>query len=558
MAENKELSNVEKSPVVGKVTAGRLNNALASNQDTFNTLIEQVKQSNKVEVEQSANDLEDSKRQKEQLNKVIKNLEDLNKAFKKLKNQESKNAGSDAVVASKGLPKAAENLTLTEKLKTAVGGIKGVGSRFMKAGGDVVGSVTDAITNPGSAIKQAFNSSKSVLGGALGTAKDILSTKSDYTVEKERFAEAYARSAKGSQYQKGGKGSLEVGREAYQNIQSTEKEIKDVEERMKLQTSQGFEPLKKDKEQLTKLQKQLSGVDPRVEKGSTKQTADSVGSGGGSPATGGQSNDVLDELKTNNTTLASLLSVTQTQLASINIIKEALAPSTPKDLVEQKSTPTPEAAAAGEAGSPFRMPGIDINSRPTVAVPPGGPSGDKSAPKKGSLGKRILGGLGKVARVLGPAAAIAGAAYSGFEGYQNTGANFDIEEGKEATTGQKISSTLGGVASGLTFGLLDEKDASQGIHKAGSAIGDFFGFGDKSSSIKPSSTPTPGATVAQTSTENADMEREAGSRGGAGGTIVSNNVSSNNTTKYVPMKASPRPEYTGSALDRYTSRITSY
>ena len=67
-----------------------------------------------------------------------------------------------------------------------------------------------------------------------------------------------------------------------------------------------------------------------------------------------------------------------------------------------------------------------------------------------------------------------------------------------------------------------------------------------------------GAEVAQTSTENADMTREASGKGGANNTVVSNNVSSNNTTKIVPMKASPRPEYTGSALDRYTSRIAVY
>ena len=66
-----------------------------------------------------------------------------------------------------------------------------------------------------------------------------------------------------------------------------------------------------------------------------------------------------------------------------------------------------------------------------------------------------------------------------------------------------------------------------------------------------------GKEVAKTSTENADMGREAG-RGGANNTVVSNNVSSNNTTKIVPMKANPRPEYTGSSLDRYTSRISVY
>jgi hypothetical protein len=66
-----------------------------------------------------------------------------------------------------------------------------------------------------------------------------------------------------------------------------------------------------------------------------------------------------------------------------------------------------------------------------------------------------------------------------------------------------------------------------------------------------------GKDVAKTSTENADMGREAG-KGGANNTVVSNNVSSNNTTKIVPTKANPRPDYTGSSLDRYTNRITVY
>jgi len=66
-----------------------------------------------------------------------------------------------------------------------------------------------------------------------------------------------------------------------------------------------------------------------------------------------------------------------------------------------------------------------------------------------------------------------------------------------------------------------------------------------------------GNDVNKTSTENIDLSRGANS-GGANNTVVSNNVSNNNTTKIVPMKANPRPEYTGSALDRYTSRIAVY
>ena len=76
--------------------------------------------------------------------------------------------------------------------------------------------------------------------------------------------------------------------------------------------------------------------------------------------------------------------------------------------------------------------------------------------------------------------------------------------------------------------------------------------------IKPGLVSSVSSEVAKTSTENADMSREMGGRGGANNTVVSNNISSNNTTKFVPMKSSPRAENTGSALDRYTSRITTY
>jgi len=423
-----------------------------------------------------------------------------------------------------------------------------------------------------------------------------------------------------------------------------------------------------------------------------------------------------------------MLDTTRAQLTELKAIREALAPSTPKELTEQKGAPSSTTEKEKEGG------GSLLGDLASGAVDMLG-KGKGVAGKASGMGGKILGGLGKAAKFLGPAAAIAGAAYSGFEGYQNTGANFDLKEGEDATVGQKTASTLGGVASGLTFGLLDEKTAAQGIHKAGSAVGDFFGgignkvkdvynggiglndqakgvaqadqavssntvsntseingqgltttksdfkqgitaeksvlgstflgglftakgktsgnflgsssedttlqgkvegrqidstdsktgetFGKrisgglfgadtykvtnkageeqdvskmeynklqglakegkvdevhasldkmaaaKKAALEPSSVdamgnvtgaaPTAtGKDVVQASTENKDMERDAKGKGGANNTVVSNNVSSNNTTKIVPMKANPRPEYTGSSLDRYTSRITVY
>ena len=110
----------------------------------------------------------------------------------------------------------------------------------------------------------------------------------------------------------------------------------------------------------------------------------------------------------------------------------------------------------------------------TVAAPGATAATSTAAGATSLLGKGA--GLAlKALKFAGPAGMIANAAYGGFQGYQNAGANFDLKEGKEATAGQKASSTLGGVLSNATFGLLSEKSAAQGIHSAGSAVSDFFG-----------------------------------------------------------------------------------
>lgn len=76
--------------------------------------------------------------------------------------------------------------------------------------------------------------------------------------------------------------------------------------------------------------------------------------------------------------------------------------------------------------------------------------------------------------------------------------------------------------------------------------------------ISPDRRSATGPIVSQTSIENADMAREAARQAPAVQPIISNNVSNNNTTSYVPIKPSPRPERSGSALDRYNDRVTAY
>ena len=699
MAKTTNTKPVEAvTPVVGKAVTEKLSTKLTGVHATFSLLLDEIKTNNKISNGLTLDQLklekkgeEDTTKNKEQFDKMVKGLKEINDTLKNIKKSSTGTpiSGKGSAISA-GLPKAATNLTLTEKLKSVVGGVKSAGNKFAKVSGNII----DTLGDPESAIKKAYGSSKGVIKGALGTAKDILSTKADYSVEQERFAAAYERSAKGKQIQKGNnrpsaQASMKVGAELYEGLKSKQEEISKVKEKMALQTEQGFKPLEKDKEDLAVLEKQLAKIDPRVQDQDKKSSKkDKIESKVSSKAEQDPSavsapsgtEDLLKEIKANSVTLGSLLSVSQAQLLSINAVKEALAPSTPKEIVEQKSAPSAEAAA------PVGGKSIGDAASEALSMLPDG-SG-KSKPGKKGMGGRILSGLGKAARFLGPAAAVAGAAYSGFEGYQNTGANFDVEEGKEATTGQKVASTLGGVASGLTFGLLDEKNAAQGIHKAGSAVKDFFGFGDKEKTSdnkvieggsdlealqakrdklakqgpatnspqsikahetllntldkaiedkknsKPSEgklseaksvTPTEGESkskvnsleaeatklgidpnnakgtyeggtltkitdkvsgkehqiavpeeskarveaarnlkgnlgseVAKTSTENADMAREASTGGGGNNTVVSNNVNNAGTTKFVPMKATPRPEYTGSSLDRYTNRITVY
>lgn len=103
----------------------------------------------------------------------------------------------------------------------------------------------------------------------------------------------------------------------------------------------------------------------------------------------------------------------------------------------------------------------------------------KGAGKGLGTGAKMLGkGALKAAKFIPGIGLIAGgvdAAISGAMGYQNTAANFDLKEGEKATGGQKAASTIGGIASGLTFGLLDEKTVAQWTHKTGSKIKEGLG-----------------------------------------------------------------------------------
>lgn len=156
--------------------------------------------------------------------------------------------------------------TIREELKSLVAGTKKFGSDIKSA----LTGLTEQKRTPSGDIKAAGGFIERV--GKAG--KDILDTSKDYTVEGGRFAEAYSRTAEGTRYQEGGKGSLEVGLENYNELKAKEKEIKAVQQKINEQKKYGFEPNKGDVEQLEKLKKQHSKLDIRNKEAPVEKKVD--------------------------------------------------------------------------------------------------------------------------------------------------------------------------------------------------------------------------------------------------------------------------------------------
>ncbi len=95
----------------------------------------------------------------------------------------------------------------------------------------------------------------------------------------------------------------------------------------------------------------------------------------------------------------------------------------------------------------------------------GGKAAGKAATKVGGriAGKALAGAL-KFAGPIGALVTAGLAAYDAKEGWDNAGETFGLEDGEEATIGQKASSAAGSAISGLTFGLADAKETSVGIN----------------------------------------------------------------------------------------------
>jgi hypothetical protein len=115
--------------------------------------------------------------------------------------------------------------------------------------------------------------------------------------------------------------------------------------------------------------------------------------------------------------------------------------------------------------------------------PPVQPPKPSLAQKAGDGGKKLLSnakGLGKgLARGakfipgVGLLAAAGMGVYDGIQGAGNAAETFGLEEGEEASFGQKAAGAAGGVLSGLTFGLADGDKMAKGLYG-------FFGGDDDS------------------------------------------------------------------------------
>ena len=77
-----------------------------------------------------------------------------------------------------------------------------------------------------------------------------------------------------TKFQKGGKGSIEVGEEIYDKLKSKEEEIISSQTKIKEQTDYGFTPNIKDLKQLEKLRKEARSLDPRFNKTPANQNKD--------------------------------------------------------------------------------------------------------------------------------------------------------------------------------------------------------------------------------------------------------------------------------------------
>ena len=193
---------------------------------------------------------------------------------------------------------------------------------------------------------------------------------------------------------------------------------------------------------------------------------------------------------------------------------------------------------------------IDVEAKPPGQNEGGINVGDVSlggAAPAGKTGSKLGGFLRGAGRILGKAAlplALATSAYEGYQGFTEAKDNLDIKD-REATLGEKLSSAGGSIVSGLTFGLLDKKDASKGIAK-------FFGAGESASNM----TAVPKSeNVSQLSQENATLKEQGGK---ANNTVINNVTQAPAQQPATASGPAPMARPPESSLEKYLDRNAVY
>jgi len=299
--------------------------------------------------------------------------------------------------------------TVKENLKSFVAGTKKLGSGIKSA---FTGLMKPKRT-PSGDIEAAGGFLERV--GKAG--KDILTTPEDYTVEGGRFAEAYSRTAEGTSFQKGGKGSLNVGLEKFNELKAKEEEIKKVQKKIDEQKKYGFEPNKGDVEQLKKLKSDYAEADIRTKPVSAKETIESKGTTENPNITDTPQEKIAEEAKKQTQSFSELLNVTKESLGELKAIRTSLEGTSPtgQPSAAPKTAPVAAAPVASEEGG---LSPLDLLGRGRAAG--GKAAGGAAAGKAGAagaakagFGTKALGALKAGGAMLGKGALVAGKAVAG-------------------------------------------------------------------------------------------------------------------------------------------------
>lgn len=136
------------------------------------------------------------------------------------------------------------------------------------------------------------------------------------------------------------------------------------------------------------------------------------------------------------------------------------------DLPDRRSKKSPKKGKG--KGQPPRGKKDQKLPKKTSKTPKNTDKAGKTLKSATRAGGRIAGkALGGALKFAGPAGIIvtAGmAAYDAIEGWDNAPDTFGLEEGTDATFGQRAASSAGSAISGLTFGLADAKETAKGIY----------------------------------------------------------------------------------------------